>query len=346
MFTRFSERNAKMLIMSAVYIAAFLWVWLASYHIFLLRQIDGMHFIVLGVSVALLLLLFCVVAFIIEQKRYFLSILFLGFASGIIFFTTNIFFAIAALIGLIFASISHVRIQQDRHLVIKLKLKRIISLHTGGIIFTISLFLSLLYYGHPLIDLSRDSISIPEPVGHFLLSRSGGLLKNVFPFYNPNMTIDELIIMTAAEQTKGIDINELMKQLPSDMIEGAEGFSLDEISPDMISKFLSQSGIGKSELASARAELSKTFGTEIRGDERVGDLVLTLVNKKLREVTYKYKDILLPFIMITVFFVVNLILKIVMPFILFFAQLVFKLLFAIKFLKLEIVSVPKETITL
>lgn len=263
------------------------------------------------------------------------------------------FYIICLLIFMVLLIISYELIMKERRERIRLSFRKIWQRGLPLIILGLSLIISVVYYFNPLLNLEQQEIQIPAQVFGFLMKPMGGVIANVLPFYDLDMTIDEILTigsMTGGESMPSLESisPELMEQLGSIDLEN---FDIGQLlkNPE-IAGLIKQEMTTQTEkadpsiLKSQRVELGKSLGIVIQGDETFDILMANIVNSKLKDFIGPYTKEISTGIAFALFFVLRLIGKLFSFVFIILGRIFFSLLLLLKLIQKEQVILKGEVI--
>jgi len=282
----------------------------------------------------------------------------LGLGSFFLFFVrfeklTVGVYAICLLIFLILIIIGYERISKEKNERLKLSLKKIWKRGLPFLTLGLSLVIAVVYYFNPLLRISQEKIEIPPQVFSLIIRPFSGTVSKMLPFYDPKMTIDEML-------TAGT------------MFKGETSFSLEDISPELIQEFgnldfenldidqllkdprvgdLLRQGIGQqteevdaSFLKNQRAGLEESLGVSLEGDETFDLVLAKIVNSKISEFVGPYAKEVSLGIAVVLFLILRFLSGILSFVIIILAHLIFSLLLLFKIVQKGRIMKEGETI--
>lgn len=266
---------------------------------------------------------------------------------------TTVIYITCLFVFLILLIIGYELIMKERYERLTLSLRKIWKRGLPLIILGLSLIISVVYYFNPLLNLEQEQIHIPPQVFTFLMKPLGGIIGNMLPFYDPDMTIDE--ILTAGTMMEGGAMPsfeyispELMEQLGSIDLENLDINELlenPEIGGLIKQEMSSQTEkVDPSILQAQRAELEKSLGITIQGDETFDILLARIVNSKLKDFIGPYAKEISIGIAVALFLALRLIAKLFSFVIIILSRIFFNVLLLLKLIQKDQVMREGEII--
>jgi hypothetical protein len=351
-----SSAQIKILIFSLLtLLTGFFFCW-QTMNIFQFKNIQVQQLIYFGASL-LIFLIFLLLFYLISENRgityltiFFLSLLFVSvylWRMGVKSF--NLYFLILMFIFLIFLMMAYELIGLEKEDRLKLKLKRIWQGGMPLITVSLALFICLIYYFHPLLEIGQNKIELPPQLLKWLMKPMAGVFSKILPFYNPEMTIDEMLAMSVLTggQT-GLDFQslgpEILSKIPQEKLMNLD---INELMKDKTIKNLIEEQLVKKSknvdqrlIAQERNEFAQSLGIKLTGKETMAEVLNKLINSRLGEFIgpyYKYVPLV---IVVIFFFLLRFIFGLVGFIAIIFAQLIFTILRVLKVV--EVVVVTKE----
>lgn len=341
-----------------VLITVFLW-WQLS--LFLTKGFaDLSHLVYIGIG-WLLFLAFSLVFLVLVENRniVFVSYIF-GIESFFLFFVgaeklTLGIYGIATLVFLLLVIISYERILKEKQERLTMVLRKIWKRGLPFIVLGLSLIIAVTYYSNPLLKLGQQEIKIPSEVFRMLLKPASGIISNILPFYDENMTIDEILttgsmieganpsslehLDISQELLQGIDLENLQNLDINELLQSPE---IGEMVREQMSQQTEQ--MPASVLDQQRKALEQSLGITIKGNETFDMLIAQVVNEKLKEfVGPRAKEISLG-IAVALFFVLRLVGKIFSFIIIIFARMILSLFLLLNLAEKKQIAKQGETI--
>ncbi|MCX6740953.1 MAG: hypothetical protein NTY61_00950 [Candidatus Parcubacteria bacterium] len=181
-----------------------------------------------------------------------------------------------------------------------------------------SLLVCVIYYFHPLIKFQDNKVEIPPRLIKWVVAPLSPMLGKLLPFYSPGKTVDDLLKaeMTTPSSSSDIDLSKLdpaiQKQIKKEM---------EDLDPQL--------------LAQARSQLAQSLGIALTGQEKIDDLLVTIINGRLGSFIGPYSKIVFWAIIVILFFSIKSVLDILALFSLLLARIIFNLLRLMKIVKIE-----------
>jgi hypothetical protein len=223
---------------------------------------------------------------------------------------------------------------------LKFSLRRIWRRGIWWLITGMALIISLVYYFNPLLHINQQEIKIPQDFFGIILKPASNVVSKMIPFYKPEMTIDQTL---ASNLILAENKNMSSSSLPTELINKIENNNIENINQLLdnptIKNFLqdqmNQDKINPQLLAEQREQLSQTLGVELKGDETMEAVLANLVNSKINEFIGPNAEEISMGIAIALFFVLQLVGRILSVLAKILGQIIFSflLIFKIVFLK-------------
>lgn len=235
--------------------------------------------------------------------------------------------------------------QKERKNRLRFSLHLVLKSGTSLVLTYFALFIALVSYFYPLIKIDEKGINLPPKVLEFVLQPLIKNLSGTLPFFDPEMTIDEMLSLEG--MTERFD----PASLPSDILEKFKGEDIKQINPQEVLKDPAVIEFLRSEvqkvskkidpkiLAGQRSEMAKNLGIELRGDEKMVDIINKLANEKLKGIVgprIKYFPIIsavLSFFLLRIIFIPFSWLVLTVSFVIFQFFLLFRIVWKEKVIK-------------
>ena len=194
------------------------------------------------------------------------------------------------------------------------------------IVIGFSLLVCVIYYFHPLLKFQDNKIEIPPQVIKWMVAPLSPILGKLLPFYGPGKTVDDLLKsqMTADLSNSNIDLSKLDPALQQRINQ-----EMQNLDPQL--------------LAQARSQLAQSLGVTLAGQEKIDDLLVTIINTRLGSLIGPYGKIVFWAIIVILFFSLKSVLDILALFSLLLARIIFGLLRLMKVVKIEKEMAEVET---
>ncbi len=334
-----------------VLISAFLF-WQRLANVYLKGDLSTNSFIWFGVSLLAFMVFFLFFSLLVENKGVFLLIHSIVLAGFFIFFRFNPWLAIGLVILFAAFILSRSLMQKERNECLKISLRRIFQNGLKLTLLFLALFLGLLAYFYPLVKIDERGINLPPKILELVLKPLSKTTGGALPFFEPEMTIDEMIVATLS--TEKIDLTSLTPE----MIKKFQGKNLKEMNPQELLKdpeiveFLKQEAkkqakkIDPKILAQQRNEMAKNLGIELKGDEKIVEVINKLASQQLQSLLGPYLKYL-PIISAVLTFLV--LTSIFVPFswiVILVSLLIFKILLVFRVVKVEKVMKEGEDVSI
>lgn len=246
-------------------------------------------------SICLMLAMFLV------REKMFLGIVFVAAIFLDFFFAHNIFFLASALIGASLFYNAYLSIQNDLLLSIKINTYKSVYRGAYSIVLALAILISSQYY-FSIKDLETKQL-IPKLESSMIMDKAVALgFSKINPDFKniemENLTIDQfleeafdLILKKQNEKQEEVSVDENMEEI-NILFESQEGVELTQLEKDNIANFIEtrnnpeqnlqlQAEAKKIAIEQWKAELSKSAGVNITGSEKVADIFLAMLNKKM-----------------------------------------------------------------
>lgn len=307
------------------------------------------HLTYFGIGWLLFLSLNLVFFVLVDNRNVIYLTYILGFISFFLFFhsgpkLTIGIYAISLFVFLILMVIGYELIRKEKQERLSLSLRKIWKRGLPLVILGISLIMAVVYYFNPLLNLEQQEMQIPPKVFRIIMAPFSGTIGKMLPFYDPNMTIDE--IFTAGTMF-GKGEAPSFESIPPELMEKVSGMDLESMDINQLLKdpqigaLLRQEmskqtqQVSPSLLKQQRAELEKTLGITLDGNETFDVLLSKIVNDKLKEfVGPRAKEISIG-IAVALFLVLRFVGKIFSFVVIIFARLFFYVLLLSKLITKE-----------
>lgn len=341
-------------------ITVFLW-WQLS--LFLTKGfVDLSHLAYIGIAWLLFSAFSLVFLFLVEQRNIIFLTYIFGIGSFFLFFVgaeklTLGMYGTATFVFLLLLIIAYERILKEKQERVTMILRKIWKRGLPFIILGLSLIIAVVYYFNPLLKVGQQEIKIPSEIFRMLLKPASGFLSSILPFYDENMTIDE--ILTTGSMLEGGDTSSLsLDQISPELLQridigNIEDLDINELlnNPEigtLVREQLSQQTqkIPSSVLAQQRKALEQSLGITIKGNETFDILIASVVNDKLKDFVGPRAKELSVGIAVALFFVLRLLGKIFSFFIIIFARIILSFLLLINIADKKEVTKQGETITM
>ncbi|MGC9048800.1 MAG: hypothetical protein ACP5IX_01080 [Patescibacteria group bacterium] len=347
--------QVKILIFSLlVLLAGFFFCW-QTINIFKVATIQIFNLIYFGISF-LLFLIFLLLFYILSENRgaVYLTIFLLTLCFIFIYLwqmgikSFNFYFLVLMFIFLILLIAAYELINLEKEDRLKLSLGRIWKRSLSLIIISLTLFICLIYYFHPLLKISQEKIELPPQLIKWLMKPMAGVFSKMLPFYNPEMTIDEMLAIgiLTSDQKNLIQLlgPEILSKIPQEKLITGDFNEL--LKDPQIKALIEQQLIKESKninqrlVTQERNEFARSLGIKLSGKETMDEVLSKLINSKLKEFIGPYYKYISLGIVVILFFLLKFIFDLVGLIAVIFAQLFFTILRAVKIV--EIVKVTKE----
>ncbi|MDD5172633.1 MAG: hypothetical protein PHG59_00605, partial [Patescibacteria group bacterium] len=207
------------------------------------------------------------------------------------------------------------------------------------IITALSLIIALVYYFNPLIRIGQEKIEIPTKFFGLILKPTSGLVSRIIPFYDPEMTVDQILSAALVLQGgEGISSQDIPADLLEKISPGENGFDVNILLQDPeIMSLVQQAGQGIDEnlLAEQRKQLSESLGVKLAGDETMDVVLANIVNTRINSFVGPNTRVISLAIAIALFFLLKLVGKLLGIVAVILSRMIFSLLRIFKIAKIQ-----------
>lgn len=272
-----------------------------------------------------LFLVFILLGLGLIERREIIYSLVLAFALFLFFFFSQLFPAnhwIYYLIGLVifcvFIIIAFESICSEKKSYRKVVMARAWKRAVPLIVIGFSLLVCVIYYFHPLLKFQDNKVEIPPQVIKWVVAPLSPMLGKLLPFYGPGKTVDDLLKaqMTTVSSSSNIDLSKLDPALRQRINQ-----EIQNLDPQL--------------LVQARSQLAQSLGATLTGQEKIDDLLVTIINSRLGSLIGPHGQIVFWAIIVILFFSLKSVLDILALFSLLLARIIFNLLRLMKIVKIE-----------
>lgn len=303
-----------------VLISAFLF-WQKLSQVFLKGNLSWQSLLWLGIWLLVFLVFWLIFSLLAESKGICFLVYLATLAIFFLFFSPKAnppqadnYYIITsiglAVLFMIFIA-SRALIQRERNSRLKISLRPIFKSGLKLTLFFLALFLGLMAYFYPLIKIDEKGINLPPQVLAWVMKPLSGTISKVLPVFDPEMTINETIAMTVVMEKPDLSA------LSPEILKKFQGRKITEINPQELLKDPEIVEILKNQakkinaqtIAAQRNELAKNLGIELKGSEKIAEVINKLASKQLEGLLgpyLKYLPIIsavLTFLILTIIFV-------------------------------------------
>lgn len=343
------SKEIKQIILGVLIISSTAFFWWRLRVLFVSKQITWQYLLYSSLAYVFCLGFFLLLCLLSNNRRITYLASFLTSITFFIFFKFNYFYLIGIVFFNLLLILGYEMIKREQNDRIRARLKNFWKRGIPFIVIGFSLIISLVYYFNPLLKISQDKININPQVVGWIIKPFGGMFSKFIPFYDPDMTVDQLISsqsMLSGEQLRPsslppelleiIDINQIKEMGVGDLLKDSQ---FGDLLKDQLGSSINK--VDQSWLALQRNEFGKTLGIQLNGNEKMEDILVKIINSRMGEFIGPYASGISIGIAVTLFFVVRLASKFVIGLLaMIFAQILFWILEIIGFVKIE--KVPKE----
>jgi len=318
----------------AILFSIFFWGYLS---LFFLAP-SSIHFLYLVISWLGFFTFYLVLTLLINSRNLIYGCLLAFAAAFFIFFNQPadviLYYLLGALLFILFSVISVELILNEKENRLKLSFKKIWKRGLSCFITALALVIALVYYFNPLMAINQKRIEIPSEFFGFILRPVAGMVGKVIPFYDPKMTVDETLASSLIIQGKtNIDINDISKNVD------LENFDINDVLKNSLAKkIIQEQGVkfnNQDAIIKERENLSNSLKIDLTGEETMEEILANLVNSKFSQFIGPYHREISIGIAITLFFILQLIGKILSFLAIILARIIFWLLMIFKAVKIE-----------
>ncbi len=324
-----------------VLVSAFLF-WQRLSQVFLKRNLSWQSLLWFGIWLLVFLVFWLFFSLLVGSNGICFLIYLAILAVFFLFFPFHYYLLIGLFVLFLIFIVSRLLIQKERNSRLKISLRAIFKIGLKLTLLFLALFLGLLAYFYPLVKVDEKGINLPPQILALIMKPLVRTISKVLPAFDPEMTVDETLAMTVVIQKPNLS------ELSPEILKKFQGKKINEINPQellkdpqMVEIFKKQAKkINPSIISQQRNELAKNLGIEIKGDEKISELINKLASKQLQSLlgpSLKYLPIIsavLTFIMLNIIF---------LPFswiVILFALLIFQIFLIFRVVKIE--KVMKE----
>jgi len=275
-------------------------------------------------------------------------------ASGcfFIFFKSSYIYLMSILVFILLLLLAYKLMHREARFYLIVALRRYWSRGLPFITTAIALIVALVCYFNPLIKFDQGGISIPPKTISLLMQPLAGIFKSVIPFYDPQMTIDEMLTISLLMKGQGVQPGnfspDFLKNINLEEFKkgGIEGLMKNPEAVNVLKEELSkQAGaIPPKVLAEERNQLTKPLGITLKGDETIDKIIAELINAKVGKFISPYAKQISIGIAVILFFVIKLIAAIFGIVAALLAHLLFYILKLCRVIRIEKVMKEAEAI--
>ncbi|MCX7779119.1 MAG: hypothetical protein N2259_02670 [Patescibacteria group bacterium] len=270
-------------------IFAFLF-WQKLAFVYLQRNLNLSSLLWLGAWFLFFLIFLLFFSLLVESKLLILVVYFLTLTIFFCFFSFHYALLIGLAILFLIFILSRALMQKERNNHLKISIIQIFKKGLPLILTFFALFFALLSYFYPLIKIDQKGISLSPQILEWLLQPLTKNTGNLLPFFEPEMTINETIAMTIAMQKPDLS------KLSPEILKKFQGRKITEINPEELLKDPEVVAILKNQakkidpltVIQQRNELAKNLGLELKGNEKIAEIINQIASKKLNNLLGPY----------------------------------------------------------
>lgn len=339
-----SPKNFKIrhLIFSFLMVLASILFWGFLFLFFTLANLQNLIYLSAGWLVFLIFfLLFCL---LINNRNVIYLTLIISVSFFFFFFlpkeqTIFCLYLTGALIFLLLIVIGAELMLKEKEQRLKISLRKTWKRGLPLIITALSLIIALVYYFNPLIRIGQEKIEIPTKFFGLILKPTSGLVSRIIPFYDPEMTVDQILSAALVLQGgEGISSQDIPADLLEKISPGENGFDVNILLQDPeIMSLVQQAGQGIDEnlLAEQRKQLSESLGVKLAGDETMDVVLANIVNTRINSFVGPNTRVISLAIAIALFFLLKLVGKLLGIVAVILSRMIFSLLRIFKIAKIQ-----------
>jgi len=318
------REQKKQIIFSAIMVLIAVFFWWTLRNFFTDSSVSVTHLLYLIIFFTVFLSCFFLFSLLVESKNFVIPTLFLCSFSFFLFFSSNYVYGLGAIIFFLFLFLAHQIMTRERRDRISLPLRRIWVRGLPLAVVALALAISLVYYFNPLLKITQEKIEIPSQWIGFFLRPLEGMISRSLPFYSSEMTVDELLsgqlIMEGGSINEQMLSPQLLEKIDnldlSQQLEGQMDFSPSNMDAlfqqpeirELLQEELTRQGAANSAaLAGQREEFAQSLGIELRGDEKMAEVVSKIINARLSQFIGPYAKEISIGIAVALFFFLRLI---------------------------------------
>jgi len=322
-------------------ISAFLF-WRKLSQIFLKGNFSWQSLLWFGIWFLFFLVFWLFFSLLVELKAICFLVYLVVLAIFFLFFPFHYYLLIGLTVLFLTFIISRALMQKERNSRLKISLKAIFKSGLKLNLFFFALFFSLLAYFYPLLKIDERGINLPPQVLTWIMKPLSGTISKFLPIFDLETTIDETLAITTVIQKP-----DLSKFSP-ELIKKFKGKDFKKIDPQEILKDPEIAEILKEQakkvdpkfLTQQRSELAKNLGIELKGDEKIVEVINQLASKQLQNLLGPYLKYLPIISAILIFIILS---TIFVPFswlVFLVTLLIFQIFLIFRFVRIE--KVMKE----
>ncbi|MDD2646931.1 MAG: hypothetical protein PHV78_03915 [Patescibacteria group bacterium] len=208
----------------------------------------------------------------------------------------------------------------------------------------LAIFLSSIYFVHPLIKFENNKITLPPQLIKWTIVPISPFLNKILPFCDSNKTLDEILSMSLAanEFQPSLDPNSINLEKFVDKKTGKIDFSALAGNPEINQTVLLQLSqqakkINPNLITQMRVDMGQSLGITLTGKEKMDDILTTIINNRLGDFIGPYGKYISYLILIIVFLLAKFIFSFLAGIGLILTQIIFYV-----FRLIDVVSIEKE----
>lgn len=260
----------------------------------------------------------------------------LGALSVFLWFGFTAYIVIAFAVFLISFLLSDFYQRRESATFLKFSFRKTSKIAQSFLFTALTLLIAFLVFLSPKII--GGKLELPRPVFDAVFPQLEKIYSSQIPGFSGEMTVDEYLLLQGLTEGafKGTPLESV--QIPKDL-QGLENLLVSIQTGPLGASF-------QQALQQGRSQLSKAFGVEIKGDEKMKDVLYQMISNQFSSNIQKYKQLGTVILILVLFFFIRGIFGIIG--ILYFplALLIFKIFKATGFFKTEKETVEREKITI
>lgn len=236
------------------------------------------------------------ICFLVDQKTIAFPFLAISSLSFFLFFGYRIGYLICVILFLIVLFLSYEGINSEKKIRIRLTFRKSVGTGLSWILTFCVIMICLAYYYSPGIQAQAQEVKIPKPLFDQGIAQSETIISGFIPGFRKEMTVDDFIFEMTLSTLEKQEEFELPPESKTFLLqEGVDVTSKEEIfkaireNPKVKEKFMEMMKEQQKEGGQGPEELFKGLGVEVKGDEKIADVLYKLANQKLNEFAGPYK---------------------------------------------------------
>jgi len=286
----FKPSTIKVFILAVLVIVSAFLFWQNLANVYLKGNLNTNSLFWLGIWLLFFLVFWLFFSLLVESKAICFVIYLAILAIFFLFFSFHYYLLVGLVVLFLIFIVSRALMQKERNERLKISLRAVFKSGLKLILLFLALFLGLLAYLYPLIKIDEKNINLPPQILAWVAKPFGGTISKTLPFFEAEMTIDEMLSTSLVMEK--LDSNplspELIKKIQNKNLKETD---LQELlkDPEVVDILRSQAkGVDPKVLAKQRNELAKKLDIELRGDEKIVEVIHKLASKQLQSLLGPY----------------------------------------------------------